>query len=164
MVPVNPRAFFNGHPTAKEEPAETMLPLLLLLGCFSLASAQQNVYGGYGIKNQKDGLIDDIPSVTLSNDHTFPLVGLGVGNLQANRIETMIYQGLQGDHRIRLIDTAHASRNEAQVAKGIVTGVQRFLKDEEAAGRHHERVQVHVVTKVWYTYLGYERTKYSVRE
>jgi diketogulonate reductase-like aldo/keto reductase len=47
-----------------------------------------------------------------------------------------------------LIDTAHASHNEALIDQSVTAAA----------------VAVHVVTKVWYTHLGYERTKYSVRE
>lgn len=119
---------------------------------------ETNLFSGYAKK--KDGLIDDVPTVALSNEKDFPLVGLGVGNLQRNRVENMIYEGLKGEHKIRLIDTAHSSGNEKEVAKGISTGVKRF-KDTD---KIDDRVQVHVMTKVWYTHLGYERTKISVRE
>lgn len=122
------------------------------------SNGETSLYGGF--TKRRDGLIDDIPTVTLRNSKPFPLIGIGVGNLAANRIENMIYEGIKSEHRIRLIDTARASRNEKQVAKGIVTGVRRFKKTE----KFEDRVQVHVVTKVWYTHLGYERTKISVKE
>ena len=123
-----------------------------------ITNGQTNLYNGYARK--REGLIDDIPTVTLSNSKKFPLVGVGVGNLQRNLIENIIYEGIQADHRIRMIDTAHASQNEALVATAIVNGVRRFRQTENIEGR----VQVHVVTKVWYTHLGYERTKFSVNE
>jgi diketogulonate reductase-like aldo/keto reductase len=132
--------------------------LISLVFC-PFIQGETSLFGGYTKK--KDGLIDDVPSTPLSNEREIPLVGLGVGNLQANRVENMIYEGLKSDNRIRLIDTAHASRNERQVAKGITTGVKRFKKESE---KLEDRVQVHVVTKIWYTHLGYERTKISVRE
>jgi diketogulonate reductase-like aldo/keto reductase len=123
-----------------------------------ITSGQTNLYNGYARK--RDGLIDDIPTITLSNTRLFPLVGLGVGNLQRNLVENVVYEGIKAEHRLRMIDTAHASQNEALVADGIVKGVRRFRKTENIEGR----VQVHVVTKVWYTHLGYERTKLSVNE
>jgi D-xylose reductase len=133
------------------------------LSCLLLASplcqGQTNLFKGFK-KNNKEGLIDDVPTAKLSNNQKIPLVGLGVGNLQVNLVEDMIYQGLKADHKIRLIDTAHASYNEDKVAKGIVAGVQRFKDSEKLEGK----VQVHVVTKIWYTHLGSGRTKLSVHE
>jgi diketogulonate reductase-like aldo/keto reductase len=99
---------------------------------------------------------DGVPLVHLANNNKVPLVGLGVGNLRHEIIPVMVAEGLQYDKRIRLIDTAHASNNEHLVAEGINKGVEKLGKEE--------RVEVHVVTKVWYTHLGYERTKLSVEE
>ena len=117
---------------------------------------------------EHDGLIDDIPTTTLRNKNTkFPLVGVGVGNLQPDLVETTIVSALQSDHRIRLIDTARASNNEKSVASGIVKGVHNFLEvknKDKKKGDIVNEVQVHVVTKIWYTHLGYERTKVSVQE
>lgn len=136
-----------------------ILLLLLLLCLFpTLVQAQTNLFRGY--TGKADGIIDDVITTPLKNDVSFPLVGLGVGNLPRNLVETMIYQGLQADRRIRAIDTAHQSGNEREVAKGIVTGVKAFKEAEQIDGR----VQVHVVTKIWYTYLGYERTKIAIDE
>lgn len=136
--------------------------LLIILTTFALivepVYGQTSLYSGYAKK--RDGLIDDIPTVTLSNGKPFPQIGLGVGNLQANRVENMVYEGIKAEHRIRMIDTAYASGNEKQVARGIVSGVRRFRKTEN----FDDPVQVHVVTKVWYTYLGYNRTKISVKQ
>jgi diketogulonate reductase-like aldo/keto reductase len=99
---------------------------------------------------------DGVPLVHLANNNKVPLVGLGVGNLRHELIPIMVAEGLQYDKRIRLIDTAHASNNEHLVAEGINKGVEKLGKEE--------KVEVHVVTKVWYTHLGYERTKLSVEE
>jgi diketogulonate reductase-like aldo/keto reductase len=135
--------------------------LLLLLSSSNtlpVVDAATNLYKGYS--KDKDGKIDDIITTKLSNDVQLPMVGLGVGNLQRNLVESMIYEGLQKDKRIRLIDTAHQSGNEREVARGITTGVKAFKKSEGIDGR----VQVHVITKIWYTYLGYERTKVAVDE
>ncbi|KAG7360950.1 aldo/keto reductase [Nitzschia inconspicua] len=124
----------------------------------SLVQTQTNLFRGYAGK--VDGKIDDVITTPLKNDMPFPLVGLGVGNLQRNLVENMIHQGLEAQHRIRTIDTAHQSGNEREVARGIVTGVKAFKESENSDGR----VQVHVVTKIWYTYLGYERTKIAIDE
>jgi diketogulonate reductase-like aldo/keto reductase len=120
--------------------------------------SQTNLFRGYS--GSADGMIHDVVTTNLKNDMPFPLIGLGVGNLQRNLVESMIYQGLQANHRIRLIDTAHQSGNEREVAKGIVTGIKAFKQSEKIDGR----IQVHVVTKIWYTYLGYERTKLAIDE
>jgi hypothetical protein len=101
--------------------------LLQLLLATTTVQGKNSLYNGFTKK--KEGLIDDVPTITLSNDRDFPLVGLGVGNLQANRVENMIYEGLKSEHRIRMIDTAHASHNEKSVARGITTGVKRFMDD-----------------------------------
>lgn len=94
----------------------------------------------------------------LANNNKIPLVGFGVGNLQHNLIANLVAEALQDDKKSRLIDTAHASGNEGLVAQGILQGVEQM---QLAPG---EKLQVHVVTKVWYTHLGYERTKLSVQE
>ena len=92
----------------------------------------------------------------LSNNNRIPMVGLGVGNAQHNHVSALVAEAVQDDKRIRLIDTARASGNENLVADGIMEGAAK-LKDGE-------KMEVHVVTKVWYTYLGYERTKVSVEK
>jgi diketogulonate reductase-like aldo/keto reductase len=132
--------------------------VLVVAFLVDITCGQTSLFNGYTKK--REGLIDDIPTVVLSNGKAFPLVGLGVGNLQRDLVEHNVYEGIKAEHRIRMIDTAHASQNEALVATGIVNGVRRFRKTENIEGR----VQVHVVTKVWYTHLGYDRTKLSVKE
>lgn len=98
---------------------------------------------------------ENIPTTTLSNGQEFPLVGLGVGNLQHELIESQISNGIGEGMKYRLIDTAHASHNE----KLIFDGVRQGLSSSDTKGAN-----IHVITKVWYTHLGYERTKLSVRE
>ena len=140
------------------------LVLILLLTFLKVVNTQTNLFKGFSGKG--DGKIDDIVTTTLRNDVRFPLVGLGVGNLQRNLVESMIYQGLQQDKRIRMIDTAHASRNERDVAKGISTGVKALKESLKQQGLdvQKQKIQVHVVTKIWYTYLGYERTNIAVQD
>lgn len=94
----------------------------------------------------------DIPKTILRDGQSFPLVGLGVGNLQHDRIVAQVKESIR--HGNRLIDTAHASQNEHLVRRGIREGLISF----------DSNLEIHVVTKVWYTYLGYERTKIAVRE
>ncbi len=91
----------------------------------------------------------DIPFITLSNGEKLPLIGMGVGNLQHERIVDMVKMGAT-HHGIRLVDTARASHNEHLIHKGI----SQFSDQQE----------FHVITKVWYTHLGYNRTMLSVEE
>jgi diketogulonate reductase-like aldo/keto reductase len=99
-----------------------------------------------------------IPLAHLANNNKIPLVGIGVGNLQHEIIPKIVAEAIQDDKKSRLIDTAHASYNEELVALGILRGLGRLELGDD------EKLQVHIVTKVWYTHLGYERTKLSVQE
>jgi len=100
----------------------------------------------------------DYPTTKLWNGVHFPLVGLGVGNMNPQVVSAIISHGLKDDKNIRLIDTAHVSQNDFQVARGIVDGVERGNPGK------NEKIEVHVTTKVWYTHLGYERTTLAVKE
>jgi diketogulonate reductase-like aldo/keto reductase len=80
----------------------------------------------------------------------FPVVGMGVGNLAYDRIEPIITKGVY-ELGYRMIDTAHASQNEEMIRDAI-------MKLNGGKG------EIHVVTKVWYTHLGYNRTRLSVKE
>jgi diketogulonate reductase-like aldo/keto reductase len=105
---------------------------------------------------------DGVPYAHLANSNRIPLVGQGVGNLQHDLIVDTIKIGLEYDRRIRLIDTAHASKNEHLVAQGINEGIEHLkLRGEPYASG---KTEVHVVTKIWYTHLGYERSKIAVLE
>ncbi|CAJ1934537.1 unnamed protein product [Cylindrotheca closterium] len=105
----------------------------------------------------------DLPTTKLSNGIDFPLVGLGVGNLQHELIESQISHGLSTKMNYRMLDTAHASHNENIIHTGIEQGLSSYaasLQDSTDGANS----TVHVITKVWYTHLGYERTKISVKE
>lgn len=102
----------------------------------------------------------DYPTTKLSNGVHFPLVGMGVGNMNPHVVPAIISHGLRDDKNIRLIDTAHVSQNEFLVARGIVDGVTKLLGTEESKNK----VEVHVTTKVWYTHLGYDRTMLAVQD
>lgn len=99
---------------------------------------------------------DGIPFAHLANSNKIPLIGYGVGNLQHSLIGGMVMAAMQESRKTRLIDTAHASDNEHLVAEGINLGAAKLQPED--------KVEVHVVTKVYYTHLGYERTKLSVKE
>jgi len=114
----------------------------------------------------------EIPVVRLHNGVHLPLVGVGVGNLAHELIRDVVGSALQSD--CRLIDTARASRNDHLVAEAIESGMNdvahpivagTHLIGRTSKGDTHLPVDaVHVVTKVWYTHLGYDRTVLSVLE
>jgi diketogulonate reductase-like aldo/keto reductase len=96
----------------------------------------------------------DTPTeVTLSNGEKLPLIGIGVGNLEHDLIRDVLKSTLDNKKRVRLIDTARASRNEE-----IISDALSELGDQLVDST------LHIITKVWYTHLGYERTKISVKE
>lgn len=97
---------------------------------------------------------DGVLVALMENQTQIPLVGYGVGNLEHDLIIPMVREALQDDKKTYLIDTAHVSQNEDLVAKGILQGAENA----------NHPLQVHVVTKVWYTHLGHERTKLSLED
>jgi diketogulonate reductase-like aldo/keto reductase len=119
--------------------------VILLLVCWSISirSSDQDI---------------SIPTATLSDGSLFPLVGLGVGNLDHSLVAESIENAMASDKQTWVFDTAHASRNEHLVKTGIVNGFGAYKT------RSGSSKEVHVITKVWYTHLGYERTKLSVKE
>ncbi len=65
-----------------------------------------------------------IPTVTLNDDNTMPVIGLGVGELSDSETETAVLAALEAGYR--LIDTAAAYGNEAAVGRAIAnSGVPR---------------------------------------
>ena len=79
---------------------------------------------------------------TLNNGHKFPAVGLGIGNMQRDRIPSVLGTAML-QHGVQLVDTAMASNTD------------NALRDTRG---------LQVVTKVWYTHLGYGRTKLAVED
>ena len=77
-----------------------------------------------------------------------PLVGLGVGNMDHTKIASAISKAVT-QHGVKLIDTAAASNNEHLVGKALTVAAVPGVE---------------VITKVWYTHLGYNRTMLSVRD
>ncbi len=65
-----------------------------------------------------------IPTVTLNDDNTMPVLGLGVGELSDSETEASVLAALEAGYR--LIDTAAAYGNEAAVGRAIAeSGVPR---------------------------------------
>jgi len=120
---------------------------------FSLPSSITKSTGDNYIKN-------GIASTTLSNGKDFPLVGLGVGSLKSSTITPLVAEATEKNGKTPfLLDTVYQNDNEYHVSSGIVEGVENMM----STMNEDEKVTIHVVTKVWYTHLGYERTKIAVR-
>ncbi|MCG7593924.1 aldo/keto reductase [Mycobacterium sp. PSTR-4-N] len=65
-----------------------------------------------------------VPTVTLNDDNTMPVIGLGVGELTDSETERSVRAALDAGYR--LIDTAAAYGNEAAVGRAIAaSGVPR---------------------------------------
>src|ERR1700681_3814736 len=65
-----------------------------------------------------------IPSVTLNDENTIPVIGLGVGELSDSETEQAVSTALEAGYR--LIDTAAAYGNEEAVGRAIAaSGVPR---------------------------------------
>ena len=65
-----------------------------------------------------------IPTVTLNDENTMPVIGLGVGELSESETEQAVSAALEAGYR--LIDTAAAYGNEAAVGRAIAaSGVAR---------------------------------------
>ena len=128
-----------------------LLPFLLLLA---------RIYSAYGDDD------DDLLTYKLNNGIHIPLVGMGVGNLQHELIPQVVSANLMPAQDIRLIDTAHNSHNEQILGQAVASfdAASRTQTRGGGGGSSDKPPPLHVVTKVWYTHLGYERTKISVRE
>jgi len=130
---------------------------LLLLTLTGRSIQGQNFF--QKILGKKSGDDEDIPRASLSNGMKFPLVGIGVGNMVPEVIPAILSHALRDDKKTRLIDTSSVSQNEHVVAKGIVDGADYLVKQGMS-----DKVEIHVITKVWYTHLGYDRTMKAVQQ
>jgi 2,5-diketo-D-gluconate reductase A len=77
-----------------------------------------------------------IPTVTLNDEHTIPVIGLGVATLSDDEAERAVSAALEAGYR--LIDTAAAYGNEAGVGRAVAaSGVPRsevFVTTKLATG------------------------------
>lgn len=101
---------------------------------------------------------DGVIMAHLTNNNKIPLVGVGVGNLPTTHVDLIIEEAIQDNKKIRLIDTNHGPDNEESVVQGILNGVNMMKLQND------KKIEIHVITKVWYTHLGYERTKIAVEK
>jgi diketogulonate reductase-like aldo/keto reductase len=136
-----------------------LLPLILTLQPFEgLGQGLFQKISKFAGTKYAGTLLNGIPTRRLWNGVEFPLIGLGVGNMLMESIPSMISRSVQPDKEVYLFDTSNISHSELYVAQGIVEGAE-MLERESGGGQ----LEVHVITKVWYTHLGYERTLYAVQ-
>ena len=88
-------------------------------------------------------------TLTLKNEVKIPLIALGLGEVETNVIPDIISIAAREDVGYDLIDTDHESKNEEIISESFM---------------NENRKDVEMITKVWYTHLGYERTKISIKE
>lgn len=129
---------------------------MILMAAWPTELRGQNLFQRM-LGKKTNGDLDDIPTGTLSNGMKIPLVGLGVGNMVLDVIPAIVSHAVLNDKKARLIDTSSVSQNEHLVAKGIVEGADYLAKSGV------DKMEVHVITKVWYTHLGYDRTIVAVK-
>lgn len=101
----------------------------------------------------------------LRNGVLFPLVGFGVGNMPHDTIVANVGKALHSGYR--LIDTANESKNSHLIRQAILSFRDDAKADPKALHselRMHKHSDIHIVTKIWYTYLGYERTKMALED
>lgn len=90
-----------------------------------------------------------IPTVTLNDDHTMPVLGLGVGELSDTETEQAVLAALSAGYR--LIDTAAAYGNEEAVGRAI-----------KASGVPRE--EIFVTTKLATPDLGFQSSQDACRK
>ena len=109
------------------------------------------------LKYEKPSRIEPYNTV-LNNGREFPMVGIGAGNIPKQRIPLMINEAM---YSVRLVDTSKEQSNESLVARSILRWLKAQSKVKIFDPSQHV---IHVITKIWYTHLGYERTTLSIRE
>jgi len=126
----------------------------ILTGLIAILISAMSVSG----QIMESNIDENIATATLSSGKTFPLVGIEVGKSHPSMISPMVSKAMQKDKKTFLFDTFHHSDNEHFVSSGIINGVSRMGKDIDG------KVTVHVLSKLWHTHLGYERTALSVKK
>ena len=115
-----------------------------------------------------------IPTVTLNDDNTMPVIGLGVGELSEAETEQAVSAALEAGYR--MIDTAAAYGNEAAVGRAVAaSGIARdelfittklatedqgFQSSQDALRRSLERLGLDYVDLYLIHWPGGEHGKY----
>jgi 2,5-diketo-D-gluconate reductase A len=87
-----------------------------------------------------------VPSITLNDGNPIPVIGLGVWQTPPGETERAVTAALDAGYRH--VDTAAAYGNEAEVGHALTT----------AAAAGIARDDVYVVTKLWNSEQGYDKT------
>jgi diketogulonate reductase-like aldo/keto reductase len=95
-----------------------------------------------------DGLAATVPTVSLNDGNSIPVIGLGVGELSDSETERAVSAALEAGYR--LIDTAAAYGNEAAVGRAI-----------SASGLARE--EVFVTTKLATPDLGFQSSQDALK-
>jgi diketogulonate reductase-like aldo/keto reductase len=85
-------------------------------------------------------------TVLLSSNVYLPLVTVGLANVAPEELPRMVNMALASG--VQMVDTSQASGNEELLGATLAA--------------HEKGKDVKIMTKVWYTHLGYARTKLSV--
>jgi len=122
--------------------------------------------------NEKDDIYNNKPLVAqLSNGEVIPYIGILVGHLQDDKISSIVSDALFSSNKsnddeennlgYRLFDTtARTPGNEILLSKAISS----IASKNRVSNPESKPITIHVVTKIWYTKLGYERAKISMQE
>lgn len=89
-----------------------------------------------------------IPSVTLNDDHTIPVLGIGVADLPAGEVEAAVRAALLAGYR--LIDTTPAGGREEAVGRAV-------------AGSGIARADVYITTRVTTAEQGFQSAQDACR-
>ncbi|WP_422748414.1 aldo/keto reductase [Mycobacterium sp. WMMD1722] len=89
-----------------------------------------------------------VPTVTLNDDNTIPVIGLGVGELSEDEAQRSVSTALEAGYR--LIDTAAVYGNEAAVGRAV-----------NASGIPRE--EIFVTTKLAVADLGFQSSQDAIR-
>lgn len=145
-----------------------MTPLLVAVPVAVVEAAETTVQQQqqqFIVKEKDSHDVNDTTNTRSSSSATnllFPMVGVGVGNLRRHLVDGIVTSSL--DMGFQLVDTARASQNEHVIAKSIYNYRDRDRDHDDVQLQNDSDKNVHVITKVWYTHLGYNRTKLSVQE
>jgi len=95
-------------------------------------------------------------TINLNNDKPIPLIGVGLGFIAHDKVPAIVQEALSSNDNLgyTLIDTSHRSGNERILAETIA----------DLVTQEKQQLTIDIVTNVWYTHLGYERTMISLKE
>lgn len=106
------------------------------------------------VSAQQMAISPSLPTTVLESGNAFPLVGLEMDGLATDELGHRISDAMQNTTQYGFFDISQRNQNERRLNAGIVNAVR---------SSNLYASEIHVITKVPYTHLGYERTKLSVK-